>query len=192
MMDIIEIRKNLKETLPDRRFRHILGAEETSAWLGGVFHEDADRLRTAALLHDCAKYMKKPELLEYAVKNGILLTEDDRKAAGIIHAKIGAYIAAKQYLIKDKEILDSIAFHSTGAPDMTRFQKIIFASDYLEPNRGFEENKSLRELIVRDFEKGVFEIIKRKLRYVLERGDYLHPLSLDFYNHQLMLIKAAE
>jgi predicted HD superfamily hydrolase involved in NAD metabolism len=187
-MNIQEIRDYLKKTLPEKRYRHILGTEETAVRLGRHYQEDIQKLSLAALLHDCAKYMNKTEQLQFAKENRIHLSSDDLKAAGIIHAKIGAYLAKKQFQVRDRGILDAISFHSTGAPGMDRFQKILFASDYLEPTRGFSQNEVLKKMIIKDFEKAIFEIIKRKLLYVLEKGEYLHPLSLEFYNTQLDLL----
>ena len=35
----------------------------------------------------------------------------------------------------DKEILSAIACHTTGKPDMTMLEKIVYIADYIEPAR---------------------------------------------------------
>ena len=52
-----------------------------------------------------------------------------------MHAKLGAFLAEKEYGVSDKEILEAITFHTTGRPNMTMLDKIIYIADYIEPNR---------------------------------------------------------
>ena len=53
----------------------------------------------------------------------------------LIHAKLGAYLAENEYGIKDREVLDAITYHTTGRPEMTMLEKILYIADYIEPNR---------------------------------------------------------
>ena len=47
----------------------------------------------------------------------------------------GAYIAKAKYNVTDKEILSAITYHTTGKPDMTMLEKIVYIADYIEPAR---------------------------------------------------------
>jgi predicted HD superfamily hydrolase involved in NAD metabolism len=186
-IDFESLKIELRKTLSEKRFQHTLGVEQRAIEIGKHFSENPENLRAAALLHDCAKSMNQEEQISYAKEHSIPLSEHDLKAKGIIHAKIGAFIARKNFHISAPEILDAIAFHSTGRAGMTRFEKIIFASDYLDPYRKFqEENDKLLKLIYSNLDKGVLEIVKAKLRYVMEKNESIHPLSIQFYNSLLI------
>ncbi len=185
--NINEIRSRLKSMLTKKRYLHTLGTEETALRLGKIYYHDYDRLSIAALLHDVGKSLNYEKQLEYIESRRILLSPDDIKAKGTIHAKVGRVIAEAEFGIKDPEILDAIAYHPTGNGNMTMLQKIVFASDYLDPNRGYKENKNIFELIENDFEKGILQILKLKIIYILQKNEHLHPLSIEFYNKQLEL-----
>ena len=96
---------------------------------------DLEKALTAGLLHDCAKGRGVKEQIRYCEKHGILLTEAELAMPALIHAKLGAYLAEKDYGITDPEILDAITYHTTGRPDMSLLEKIIYIADYIEPNR---------------------------------------------------------
>ena len=62
-------------------------------------------------------------------------TEENVK---LLHAKTGAALARDLFNISD-EVYDAIRWHTTGKPDMTLLEKIIYMADYIEPNRDFDE-----------------------------------------------------
>ena len=53
----------------------------------------------------------------------------------LLHARVGSYLAKKEYKIEDPEILSAILYHTTGRPGMTLLEQIIFTADYIEPGR---------------------------------------------------------
>ena len=53
----------------------------------------------------------------------------------MVHAKLGAYFAEKEYGVTNKGVLSAITWHTTGRPEMTMLEKIIYIADYIEPNR---------------------------------------------------------
>ena len=189
-MDTIEkIRQHLKTIQDPKRFRHTLGTEELALLFAESFRLDADKTRTAALLHDVAKSMGHEEQIAYAAKNGIILSEHDLLAKGVIHAVVGSRIAEQEFGVTDPEILSAIRYHTTGRAGMTLFEKVIYAADYLDPSRGTRNERDLLALAKNDFEKGVFEIVRDKLSFYIRRGEHLHPLSVEFYCFQLDLLR---
>lgn len=45
-----------------------------------------------------------------------------------------------KYQVEDEEILSAIRYHTTGHPDMTVLEKIIYLADYIEPGRAWTAN----------------------------------------------------
>lgn len=188
MKDPEQIRKDLKVILSHKRFRHTLGVEETAVILGEKNGQDVEKLRIAALLHDIGKSVEKTDQLHYAQEHKIPLTDDDRAAPGVIHSRISVFMAERDYCISDPDILRAVRHHTTGFSGMTVFDKCIFAADYLDPGRGFRNERQLMNLTLNDFDKGVLEIIKDKMVYVIRKGETLHPQSIEFYNTQRLLL----
>lgn len=130
-----KISKKLKRKLSETRFNHTIGVAYTAGSLAMRYEIDLDKAMIAGLLHDCAKYMTPDELLTFAIKKELNVTDVERSKPDLLHAKVGAYFANKKYHIKDDDILNAILCHTTGKPDMTLFEKILYISDYIEPSR---------------------------------------------------------
>ena len=131
----IDIRKQLEKKLKKDRFEHTIGVMYTAASLAMRYHEDIDDAMMAGLLHDCGKYGSVQEQVERCQKHGILLTQSELEMPALVHAKLGAYFAEKEYGVIDKGVLSAITWHTTGRPKMTMLEKIIYIADYIEPNR---------------------------------------------------------
>ena len=99
------------------------------------YGQDLDQAELAGLLHDCAKYFNDEEIIKKCRKHGIEVSEAELRAPAVLHAKYGAWLAKNRYGVSDPEILSAIRWHTTGKPDMTTLEKIIFIADYIEPNR---------------------------------------------------------
>ena len=69
-----EMLKKLKETQKPRRFEHTLGVADEAVRLAPKFGVDEKKARTAALLHDCAKYINMAQSSECSY-NIIMATE---------------------------------------------------------------------------------------------------------------------
>ena len=54
-----------------------------------------------------------------------------------------------------EEISQAIRWHTTGKPDMTTLEKIIYLADYIEPTRNFDGVEQLRELAYEDLDKAL-------------------------------------
>ena len=47
----------------------------------------------------------------------------------LVHAKLGAYFAEKEYGVTNKGVLSAITWHTTGRPEMTMLEKIIYIAE---------------------------------------------------------------
>lgn len=159
--NIEEIQKKLKSKLKSSRYQHTLGVSYTAGALAMKYSIDIDKAVIAGLLHDCAKYMPADEMLKASTKYGLNISKAEYAKPDLLHAKLGAYFARKKYQIEDDEVLSAIRYHTTGKPDMTTLEKIVYIADYIEPFR----DKMPRLDIIR---KTAFEDLDACLRMILE------------------------
>ena len=117
--ELTKIRKDLKKKLKKERFEHTVGVMYTAASLAMRFGADIQKALTAGLLHDCGKYCSVNDQIKLCGKYGIELTKSELEMPALIHAKLGAYLAEHEYGIKDPEILNAVAYHTTGRPGMS-------------------------------------------------------------------------
>ena len=139
----------------------------------------------AGLLHDCAKCIPNDKKLKLCRKNGIEVTPFEEKAPFLLHAKLGAWMAEHEYHVSDPAILSAIACHTTGKPDMSLLDKIVFIADYIEPGRNKAPGlPEIRRLSFTDIDQALIRILSDTLDYLASSNDPIDPATqnvLDYY-----------
>ena len=65
------------------------------------------------------------------------------------------------------DILNAIRYHTTGRPDMSRLEKIVYIADYIEPGRKQNQDLSLiRRLAYQDLDSAMEKILADTLTYL--------------------------
>ncbi len=177
-----KIRKKLKDELSKSRYEHTLGVEFTAAAMAMKFGADMDKAQLAGLLHDCAKCIDDEEKLDECRKYNVQISDVERRNPFLIHSKLGAVYAREKYGVEDKEILSAITYHTTGRPDMSLIEKIVFIADYIEPGRDKAKNlKEIRRVSFEDIDEAAYMILRDTLEY-LEGGEgELDPTTAETY-----------
>ncbi|MCR5633461.1 MAG: bis(5'-nucleosyl)-tetraphosphatase (symmetrical) YqeK, partial [Eubacterium sp.] len=134
---------------------------------------------------DCAKCIPTEEKLKKAKKFGLPISQSEKANPDLLHGKLGAYYAKEKYGIDDEDILSAITYHTTGKPEMSMLDKIIFVADYIEPNRKMIRDLSeIRREAYSDIDKCVIHILKNTLEY-LDGGkavvDEMTKKTYEFY-----------
>ncbi len=175
----------LKSKINEKRLEHSLGVEYTAACMAMVHGADIQKARIAGLLHDCAKCLPTKEKLDKAKKHGLAISKFEEKNPDMLHGKLGAYYAKARYEVDDDEILDAITYHTTGRPNMTLLDKIIFVADYIEPNRKeLKDMDEIRKEAFIDIDACVIHILKNTLDYLnnsTNEMDFMTQLTYNYY-----------
>ncbi len=165
-----KIEKKLRKELDADRYRHTLGVMYTAASLAMCYGEDLAKAQLAGLLHDCAKCIANDKKMKLCQKYNVEISEAEKASPYLLHAKLGAELAARTYGVEDEDVLNAIRYHTTGRPNMTLLEKIIFLSDYIEPMRTKADNlPQIRETAFRDLDEAVYMTLRDTLAY-LEKG----------------------
>lgn len=185
-MDKKKIRKKLEKSLDAKRFEHTLGVSYTAAVLAMCYGEDTDKALLAGLLHDCAKCLDNEKKIAICNKHHIPITEAERANPFLLHAKAGAYLAKKEFHVKDEEILHAILYHNTGRPGMSLLEKIIYVADYIEPGRDRAPNLSvIRKRAFEDLDQALLMILEDTLQYLNEIEAEIDPITRETYEYYL-------
>ena len=184
----IEIEKYLKSKLTPERYTHVLSVRELALDLARKYSADLRKVNLAALLHDCAKWMRTSEQYEAAANHAIQLDEVERHNPSLLHALIGVELAVSHFDVDNPEILNAIRSHTTGSGKMTLIDKILYVADFAEPKRNHAEAHAVRELAYQDLNKAVFEVSRYKIEHLLAKGVLIHPHTIDAYNGALQEI----
>lgn len=187
---IKKIRKAMEKTLDTKRFEHTLGVAYISAALAMRYDCDVQKAQTAGMLHDCAKCMSNEKRLNICRKHNIAVNEIERRNPFLLHAKVGSYIAMQKFNIHDSDIINAILNHTTGRPDMSLLEKIVYVADYIEPGRKQAPNlKEIRRLAFDDLDEALFKILNDTLVYLNQVDGETDPMTQKTYDYYKTYIK---
>ena len=181
---IMILRKKLSSKLAPMRYEHSLSVSFTCMNLAMRYGYDLDKAELAGLMHDCGKRYSDDIILKKCIKHGIEVTEAELNALPVLHAKYGAWLAEHKYQITDRKILDAIGCHTTGKPDMTVLDKILYIADYIEPRRFKAENLPLiRRLAYENLDETMYAILSGTLEYLDKKGGSIDPMTVEAYEY---------
>ena len=159
----------------------------TSAALAMCHGADLEQALLAGLLHDCAKCIPADKKIKLCKKYNLGISEVEYKNPSLLHAKLGAHLAAEKYHIKEKAVLNAIASHTTGRPNMSLLEKIIYIADYIEPGREKLPNMAeVRKLAFQDIDKCMYRILKDSLTYLKTKNmtiDSMTEKTCEYYSN---------
>ncbi len=179
-----DLKKAMKKHMDESRYEHTLGVMYTCAFLAMRYGYDMEKAMLAGLMHDCAKCMPNAKKLKTAEKNHLEITDLERKNPFMLHAKLGALLAKKKYDIDDEEILSAIRWHTTGRPDMSLLDKIVYVSDYIEPKRDKAPNlPKIRQLAFMDIDQALLQILEDTLGYLGDSTDDIDSMTKKTYDY---------
>lgn len=180
----------LSSTLRPKRYLHTIGVAQTAAALAFCHlktPEEIWRAELAGMLHDCAKYLTGEEMIRFCQKKQISLSAAERENTALIHGKLGAFFARERYGIRDEEILSAIRYHTTGKPEMTTLEKIIYIADYIEPGRRMNCSphslEEIRETCFRNLDAGLLMILTNTVEYLQQTNKSIDEMSFITYHY---------
>jgi len=186
---ILKLQHTLKKELDEDRYQHTLGVMYTSASMAMRYGADVTQALLAGLLHDCAKCIPGDKKIHLCEKYGLPVSDVEYENPGLLHARLGAYLAEKKYHIHDREIIHAISSHTTGRPGMSLLEKIVYIADYIEPGRRELPNmKEVRPLAFKDIDQCLYRILEDSLVYLNSRNISVDPMTqktYDYYKNEL-------
>lgn len=181
-------RKRLKSKLAPMRYEHSLSVSYTSMCLAMYYGYDISKAEIAGLLHDCGKRFSDDIILKKCLQHKIPLTEEQRLAPAVLHANYGAWLAEHKYEIHDQDILNAILYHTTGRPEMSMLEKIVYIADYIEPRRYKASNlPEMRRLAFCDLDEALYQILKGTLEYLGQKKASADPMTCQAYEYYAAL-----
>lgn len=190
----------LQARLSHERYEHSLGAHDKAVELADKFRlpaEDRERAAVAGLLHDAAKLMSPQDLLAYCDQHGIELDPLDRETPQTLHPYAGADIVRRELGIEDPVILNAIRYHTTGRPDMSAVEKIVYIADKIEGNTR-NPLYIQRMTASLDFQKPesldltVLFILDSTIQFLIEKHQLIHPRTLEARNDIVSTLRKAK
>lgn len=170
MITIKECKKLCRKTLSEYRCKHTFNVCKQAEKLAKIHGCDVEKAKIAALLHDIAKEMPKEDMLRLFDENAIIAKDTAFRTPSVWHGVAAAIIAQTRLGVTDTEILDAIACHTAGRPNMTDLDKIIFLADMTSAERNYDGLKKLRRLCKKDLNVAVKTALIMNMGWLKEKN----------------------
>lgn len=174
------LREKAYEYLSPKRIAHVAGCESEAVSLAMQWGEEPEKAAVAGILHDITKKLDKKEQLILCGKYDIILDKAEIDNPKLLHARTGAAVAKDVFGIPE-DVYEAIRWHTTGKPDMTLLEKIIYLADYIEPTRDFPGVDKLRELCYEDINAAMALGLKMSIEDIRSYGEEPFKDSLDAF-----------
>lgn len=186
---IHEVEKRLINSIGSERYFHSVRVMEEAVKLASIYKCDKEKAAIAGLLHDCGKFKNEDELLKKSCDFDIIQSGAYFTNTALIHGVLGAEIAKREFHIEDRDILNAIQYHTTGRENMTLLEKIIYISDYIEPDRNFLGVDEIRKLAYENLDLALVKAMDKTIKHIIDKGYYLHPDTINARNYLIFKIK---
>ncbi|MDO4710418.1 MAG: bis(5'-nucleosyl)-tetraphosphatase (symmetrical) YqeK [Peptostreptococcaceae bacterium] len=175
----------LLEILGEKRLQHVLGVEKMAVFLGARYGADLRECRTAALFHDLAKYFSVDRCRKILTESGYIPDRLETDSVNLMHSKVSAIIAEKEYGVGNRSVLSAIRKHTTASANMSLLDKIIFVSDAIEETRSYDKVELFREIAPKDLDEALKMILDEQIIYLVRNDKSIHPNSIEARNFLL-------
>lgn len=178
---LVWLREQAYAMLKPKRVSHVQGCEQLAVKLARLHGADEYDAAVSAILHDITKKLSHDEQLLLCEKYGIILHSEELASPQIIHQMTGA-AAARELFGVPEHIERAIRYHTTGRPDMTKLEKILYLADCLEPTRSFAGIDAMRRAAEEDLDAAMALVLTDMLKYIEKSGFRLYSGTVEALN----------
>ena len=184
MIELDELKEIVKNKLSEKRYIHSEGVVKRALEYAKIYNVDEKIIMYTAISHDIAKELTQEENEEYIKRYNIELDEIEKNNNNLLHQKIGAQICKHEFRFTE-DMVNAVRYHTTGRPNMSLLEKIIYLADATEENKKYRSEHYV-ETIKSDIDQGLIEISKWVINHLLETNIIIHPDTIDCYNYYVM------
>ena len=183
MKDIIELTEEIRifaqEHVKKSRYEHSIRVAETCARLCRMFALDDDVGYLAGVGHDMCKDFSDQELFDLAAKDGNPIIPYENRNPALLHGRAAAVLMKEKFGIEDKDILEAVAYHTSGVMGMCDLSKCLFIADKIEPGRPQSTDEYRERLYKMNLDQMFYAVLYENYSYVLKKGYELFPTTED-------------
>jgi nicotinate-nucleotide adenylyltransferase len=89
----------------------------------------------AGIAHDIGKHLEIDEMKKLAKTDGLGLSDLEKKKPQLLHGRAGAALLKERYNVNNSQVLEAVAWHTSGKTDMGPIAKIVYIADKIEVSR---------------------------------------------------------
>ena len=186
-MTVKDYEEIISKRMKSARFKHSKNVAKEDKKKKKKYGADVQKAEIAGILHDATKETPENEQLELVKRAGIQMTVMELSSRKLWHAISGSAFVQAELGIDDKEIIDSIRYHTTGRANMTLLDKVIFVADFISADRDYDGVDKMRKIADKDLDDAVLEGMAFTIADLAQRKITIAPDTFEGYNYMASL-----
>lgn len=166
----------LKNYISEKRMEHSFSVANLSYQIAKNNRLDAFKAYQAGLIHDIAKGLSDEDTEKMMKK--YFPEEFKLVDKWAYHQFLATIIAKNIFKIEDDEIIKAIKYHATGYSNLSALAMVIYASDKIDPIRGWD-SKKLIDLCMQNYKVGFIQVLKDNIIYFKSKNINYHNQLTD-------------
>lgn len=191
MPELLQRIQTRLNSLPDGLQAHIYRVRDVAQELAARHGIDPDRAELGALAHDVCRAVPGDDLLKMSANLGVPVTDVDRDFPLLLHGPVGAALLRKEDGLADHGLYEAVRWHSTAHASLDDLGKLIFLADKLDPQKAavYSYQARLHEMALESLDLALLEFLTREMAARIEKGETVHPASVDARNSLVLKLK---
>ena len=191
MPELLQRIQTRLNSLPDGLQAHIYRVRDVAQELAARHGIDPDRAELGALAHDVCRAVPGDDLLKMSAELSVPVADVDRDFPILLHGPVGAALLRKEDGLTDQALYDAVRWHSTAHASLDDLGKLIFLADKLDPQKAavYSYQARLHEMALESLDLALLEFLTREMAARIEKGETVHPASVDARNSLVLKLK---
>ena len=176
------------------RVEHSISVAVMASKLCARFGEDPERGFAAGLAHDLMKDRPLDLQWEYARRAGryatlqgvadVVSRMEGEKAFSekIIHGPAASVFLFEECGLKNVDMLEAVALHSSASKTMSKLAKIVFIADKMEPKRPYITQTEIAATASFDLDQLLIKALDLSIGWLKRKNHAIAQSTLDLYN----------
>jgi len=178
---ILRIEEEARRVLSTERFLHSRNTALLAHDLCRRFGINPKAGYLAGIAHDLAKQTESRLLLKIVKDDGLPVTEIEKGKPNLLHGRAAAVLLKERFCIHNKDVLEAVAFHTSGKENMSPLAKTVYIADKIEVSRNIEP--ALRKMCVNeDLDSILYAVLKKQIGKLQSKGVNLFEDTLRLLN----------
>ena len=184
MQTLVDSITYLSEDLPPGLKDHVTRTRILGNELALIHGADIDKCDLAIKAHDLFRHNTDQELLKNSSDLNITVDYVEQNDPILLHGRIAASVLEERFNCPYQDIIDAVRYHTTGRPNMSLLEKVVFIADKVEPFK-MKANDILApilEISKIDLDKSIEMYLSFRISERLKGGHSVHPLAIETWN----------
>ena len=164
-------------TMSEKRKLHTKGVIKVAEELAEIYDADKEKVVFAAKCHDFFRGKETKELNALIKHYG--LPERYLNNPNLAHGKLAEVYLKNVLGIEDEDVINAVSYHTTGRPEMSLLEKIVFIADAIEPNRDYLGVEALRNEAYKNIDNACLMSLEGTIDHLKEIGMPITDIDKD-------------